>query len=140
MQLNTYKHGINSLLIYKHDIPLMRCIKGITSAREDGRGDVIPGEHPAGMSYLHYYTEKKCKTEKGKKYKQRFWINTRRLPCGTSFTGRSLGKICGCSWVSFGLAVANQLTHSCCYVLIDQHMYMPQKLPNNLRKHWQRSC
>ena len=40
------------------------------------------------------------KHKRGKNYKhQRFWINTRHLPCWTSFTGRSLGKLCRCSGI-----------------------------------------
>ena len=46
------------------------------------RGEVIPGGNPTGMSYLFYYTEQNTKHKRGTNYKhQRFWIDTRRLPC-----------------------------------------------------------
>ena len=76
--------------------------------------------HPCGVSYLFYYTKQNTKHKRGNNYKhQRFWINTRRLPCWTSFTGRSRSKLCGCSLVFFGLEVTNQLAHSCYYGPID---------------------
>ena len=76
--------------------------------------------HPCGVSYLFYYTKQNTKHKRGNNYKhQRFWINTRRLPCWTSFTGRSPSKLCGCSLVFFGLEVTNQLAHSCYYGPID---------------------
>ena len=80
-------------------------LEGITRGWQSSRGEVICGEHPTGMPYLSYHTKQNAKHKRGKNYKQRFWINTRRLPCWTSFTGRSLGKLCRCSWVFFGLAV-----------------------------------
>ena len=78
------------------------------------------GGNPAGMAYLFYYTEQNTKHKRGKHYKhQWFWIDTHRLPCWTSFTGRLLGKLRGCSWLFFGLAVSSQLFHSCCYELFN---------------------
>ena len=95
-------------------------LEGVARWRQSSWGEVIPGENPTGMSYLFYYTEQNTKHKRGKHYKhQWFWINTRCLPCWTSFTGRSLGKLCGCSWVFFGLAVTSQLFHSCCYELFN---------------------
>ena len=45
------------------------------------RGEVIPGEHPTGVTYLLSYTEKTQNTKVEKNYKQRFGINTRCRPC-----------------------------------------------------------
>ena len=57
-------------------------LEGIALGRQSSRGEVIPGGHPTGMSYLFYYTEQNTKHKRGKNYKhQRFWINTSRLPC-----------------------------------------------------------
>ena len=43
---------------------------------------IISGVHPTGMSYLFYYTKQDTKHRRGKNYKhQRFWIDTRCLPC-----------------------------------------------------------
>ena len=54
--------------------------------------------HTDVISVLLYRT--KTKHKRGKTYKhQRFWMNTRRLPCWTSFAGRSLGKLCRCSGI-----------------------------------------
>ena len=84
-------------------------LEGVARGQQTSRGEVIPAGHPTGMSYMFYYTKK---IQKGENYKhQRFWINTRHLPCWTSFTGRSLGKLCGCLWVFFGIVVTNQITH-----------------------------
>ena len=47
----------------------------------------VPGEHHTGMSYLFYYTEQNAKHKRGKNYKQRFWINTPRLPFRTNSMG-----------------------------------------------------
>ena len=50
--------------------------------RQSYLGGVIPVVLPTGMSYLFYYTEQNTKPKRGKNDKhQRFWINTRRLPC-----------------------------------------------------------
>ena len=54
-------------------------LEGVARGRQSSRGEVISGEHPTGMSYLFYFTEQNAKHKRGKKYKQRFWINTRRL-------------------------------------------------------------
>ena len=79
---------------------------------QSSRGKHIPGGHPTGMSYMFYYTGQNTKHNKRKNLKhQRFWINTRCLPCWTSFTGSSLGKLLGGLRVS-GLACVNQLTHA----------------------------
>ena len=54
--------------------------------------------HTDVISVLLYWTNTKHK--RGKNYKhQRFWISTRCLPCWTSFTVRSLGKLCRCSGI-----------------------------------------
>ena len=103
-------------------------LEGVAQGRQSSRGEVIPGGHPTGMSYLLYYTCHICfiipnKIQKGENYKhQRFWINTCCLLCWTSFTGRSLCKLCGCLWVFFGLAVTNQIADGCCHGLFKYPM------------------
>ena len=76
--------------------------------------EVITGGHPTGMSYLFYYTEQNIKTKGGK------ITNTRdfgQMPCRSSFTSTSLGKLRGCLWAFFGLAVANQTAQGFCHGL-----------------------
>ena len=114
--------------IYKYDIPV-GCPPGITSPREDCRSP--EGDNPLEGKLFLVDTPQGChicfiipnKIQKGGNYKhQGFWINTRRLPCWTSFTGRSLGKLCWCLWVFFGLAVTNQIAHGCCHGLFKYPM------------------
>ena len=104
-------------------------LESVARGQQSSWGEVIPGGNPTGMSYLFYYTEENTK---GGNYKhQRFWINTRRLPYWTSFTGRSLGKLRWCFWVFFGLAVTNQITHGCCHGLFKYPMAIAMRYSNS---------
>ena len=67
--------------------------------------------HPTGMSYLFYFSEQNTKHKRGKitNIRDFGWILVICLVELFSLF-RPLGKLRGCSWVSFGLAVTNQLT------------------------------
>ena len=43
---------------------------GVARVLQSPRREVIPCEHPTGMSYLLYYTGKNAKHKRGKNYKQ----------------------------------------------------------------------
>ena len=71
---------------------------GITSPRDNPlERKLFLVETPYGC-HICFIIPNKYKTQKGEKH-QIFWINTRRLPCWTSFASRSLGKLLRCSGI-----------------------------------------
>ena len=127
-EISLYSNIIKHIL-QLHYFCMMLLHAGVDYAHKKPEGDTplersnsLWTPHRPQGCYICFIIPNKIQNTKGEKLQTPEILD--KYLSSALFTCRSLSKLFGCSWVFFGLAVTNQLAHSCCYGLIDSPIYL----------------